>query len=48
VNAQDPDPDDYQPKPLMGRAFWLLLVFAFVCVVAGAAVAMLGPRFLAP
>ena len=48
MSAQYPDPDDYRPRPLMGRAFWLLLVFAFVCVVAGAGVAMLAPRLFPP
>ena len=43
----DRDPDDYEPRPLMGRTFWVMLVFAFLCVVAGVAVA-LAPRFLAP
>ncbi len=44
----DPDPDDYQPRPLMGRMFWVMLALSVVCVGAGAAVAILAPRFLAP
>ena len=42
----DLDPDDDQPKPLMGRMFWVMLVFGFVCVLAGAAVALLLPRLV--
>ena len=38
----DPD-DDFEPRPLMGRGFWLLMVFAALCVIAGIAVAVLGP-----
>ena len=40
-----PDPDDWQPKPLMGRTFWVMLVLGFICIVAGAAVAAFVPRF---
>lgn len=40
----DPDPDDWQPKPLMGRTFWVMLILGFVCVLAGAAVAAFVPR----
>ena len=43
----DPD-DDWQPKPLMGRMFWVMLALSVVCVLAGVGVAMLAPRFLAP
>jgi hypothetical protein len=46
--VSDPDPDDWQPKPLMGRMFWIMLALSVVCVAAGAAVALLAPRFLAP
>jgi hypothetical protein len=42
------DPDDWRPKPLMGRMFWTMLALSVVCVAAGAAVALLAPRFLAP
>lgn len=42
----DPD-DNWRPRPLMGRAFWIMLVLGFVCVVAGAAVAWLLPGLLA-
>ena len=42
------DPDDWQPKPLMGRMFWIMLALSVVCVAAGAAVALLAPRFFTP
>ena len=38
------DPAEYRPKPLMGVGFWALIAFGVLCVLAGAAVAMLGPR----
>lgn len=44
----DPDPDDWQPKPLMGRTFWVMLVLGFVCVLAGIGVAALIPRLFPP
>ena len=45
----DPDDDADDPPPrLLGRGFWLLLVFSFVCVASGLALAVLGPRLLAP
>ena len=41
------EPDDEPPlRPLMGPVFWLLLAFAALCVIAGIAVATLGPRLL--
>lgn len=48
MTAEDPDPDDYRPKPLMGRTFWVMLVFGFLCVMAGIGVALLLPRLLPP
>jgi len=46
VRVSGPDPDDWQPKPLMGRAFWIMLVLGFVGVLAGGAVAWLLPGLL--
>jgi hypothetical protein len=40
------DPAEYRPKPLLGIGFWALIAFGVLCVLAGAAVAMLGPRLL--
>jgi hypothetical protein len=39
----DPD-DEFQPRPLITARFWALMIFAAVCVLAGIAVAVLGPR----
>lgn len=41
-----PDPDDWQPKPLMGPTFWIMLALGFVFIAAGAAVAWLLPALL--
>ena len=38
------DPADYRPRALLGLSFWVMLVFGLVCVAAGAAIAILGPR----
>lgn len=40
------DPAEYRPKPLMGIGFWALIAFGVLCVLAGVAVATLGPRLL--
>jgi hypothetical protein len=40
------DPDDRPPPRLMGPWFWLALIFALACIVAGLAVAKLGPKYL--
>ena len=40
------DPAEYRPKPLMGTGFWALLAFGILCVLAGAGVALLGPKLL--
>ena len=42
----DPDDDEPPPRPLLGPAFWALMIFAALCVAAGIAVATLGPRLL--
>ena len=42
------DPAEHRPKPLMGWTFWVMLAFGFLCVLAGAGVAMLLPRLLPP
>jgi len=38
------DPAEYRPKPLMGIGFWAMIAFGVLCVLAGAGVALLGPR----
>jgi hypothetical protein len=41
------DGDDRRPPPpLMSRWFWLALIFGLACIVAGLALAKLGPRYL--
>ena len=47
MSGEGPPDDEFRPRPLMGRGFWALMVFALVCVIAGIAVATLGPRLLA-
>ena len=45
----DPEPDDdFRPVPLITARFWVLLVFAALCILAGIAVAVLGPRLPLP
>jgi len=50
MSADEPDlpkdPAEYRPKPLMGIGFWALLAFGILCVLAGAGVALLGPKLL--
>jgi hypothetical protein len=41
------DPAAYRPKPLLGVTFWAMVAFAVLCVLAGVAIANLGPRWLA-
>jgi hypothetical protein len=40
------DPAEYRPKPLMGLGFWALIAFGVLCVLAGAGVAVFGPKLL--
>lgn len=40
------DPAEYRPKPPMGVGFWALMAFGVLCVLAGAGVAVFGPRLL--
>lgn len=39
----DEAPDPAPPRPLLGPRFWLLISFTVVCILAGLAVAWLGP-----
>jgi hypothetical protein len=41
------DPAEYRRRPLMGVGFWALIAFGILCVLAGAGVAYLAPRYLA-
>lgn len=43
----EPDPRDDAPPPrrLLSPWFWLALIFGLGCIVAGFAVARLGPRY---
>ena len=38
----------YRRKPLLGVTFWAMLALMLLCVLAGVAVATLGPRGLGP
>jgi hypothetical protein len=38
------DPAEYRPRPLMGVGFWALIALCVLCVLAGAGVAVLGPK----
>jgi len=40
------DPAEYRPRPLMGVSFWAMIAFGILCILAGAGVASLAPRFL--
>lgn len=40
------DPAGYRPKPLLGVGFWVMVAFGLVCVLAGVAVTLLGPRWM--
>jgi hypothetical protein len=40
--------DDRPPRPLIGPAFWIAILFGLVCIAAGLAVARLGPHLLQP
>jgi hypothetical protein len=50
MNPTEPDlpkdPAEYRPKPLMGLGFWALIAFGVLCVLAGASVAVFGPKLL--
>ena len=41
------DPAAYRRRPLMGAGFWAAISFGVLCVLAGAALAVFGPRLLA-
>jgi len=45
--AAPKDPAEYRPRRLLGVSFWIILVFGFVCVAAGVALAVLAPRLWA-
>ncbi len=36
------------PKPVLSFLFWAALLFAFLCVLAGAVVGVYGPKLLPP
>jgi hypothetical protein len=40
------DPAAYRPRSLMGPSFWAMMAFAVLCVLAGVAIARLGPELL--
>ena len=40
------DPAEYRPKSPLSVGFWVILAFGLICVMAGTAVALLGPRLL--
>jgi hypothetical protein len=45
--AAPKDPAAYRPRPLLGLTFWAMIAFAVLCVLAGVAIASLGPRLFA-
>lgn len=45
--APSRDPQAYARRPLLGGVFWLMMAFCVLCLLAAAAVVVLGPR-LAP
>jgi hypothetical protein len=40
------DRGDRRPRRLMSPWFWLALIFGLACIVAGLALAKLGPKYL--
>ncbi len=46
MTPDDPHDDGWRPRRLMGPWFWLALIFALGCIVAGLALAKLGPKYL--
>ena len=42
------DPSDYRRKPLLGVTFWAMLALMLLCVLAGVAIATVGPRAFGP
>jgi hypothetical protein len=40
------DPSDYRPRALLGPSFWAMIALAVVCILAGIAIATLGPKLL--
>ncbi len=40
----NPDPSNPEPRPVLSRAFWVMMVLAVACMAAAAVVAMYGPR----
>ena len=43
---RDAGPGDDRPPRLLSPWFWLALIFGLACVVAGLALARLGPKYL--
>lgn len=52
MSPSDPDlprdPAEYRPKSPLGVGFWVFLAFGMICVLAGIAVALLGPLLMSP
>ena len=46
MSDDDDDGSDGSPHRLMSRWFWLALIFGLACIVAGLALAKLGPKYL--
>ena len=44
MSGPDDPEGEFQPRPLITARFWALMIFAALCVAAGIAVAVLGPR----
>jgi len=46
--SPEPDPAAERPRPLLSVTFWVFMVFALLCVLAGAGVVLLGPKLWPP
>jgi hypothetical protein len=45
--AAPKDPAAYRPRPVLGLTIWAMLAFGLLCILAGVAIADLGPRLFA-
>ncbi|MDB5435476.1 MAG: hypothetical protein JWR47_1733 [Phenylobacterium sp.] len=45
--AAPKDPAAYRPRPVLGLTVWAMLAFGLLCILAGVAIADLGPRLFA-
>jgi hypothetical protein len=43
-----PEPPAEAPRPVLGRAFWLLMALATVSLLAGGVIGFMGPQLFPP